>query len=135
MYNIPQTTGGQYIVDKSSLTEKWYYEGELHRPDGPAITRFNIDGDVVSEQWYYKGQLHRVGGPALISTMGEEEWRFRGLLHRLDGPALKHSKAYWSDASKDDEWYILGVKYTEDEVKMIAKLLLKEDDDFVFGIM
>lgn len=32
---------------------------QLHREDGPAFIRFNMDGEVFCERWHYHGTLHR----------------------------------------------------------------------------
>lgn len=40
------------------------------------------------KQWYYKGQLHRENGPAVEVSNGGERWLRYGQLHREDGPAI-----------------------------------------------
>ena len=61
---------------------RWYFEGEFHREDGPAIE--NSDG---SKSWYRHGKLHRVvlSGPAEdpsgVVTLG----KFEGIPATADG--------------------------------------------------
>jgi hypothetical protein len=71
-------------------TEIWKFHHQVHRDDGPAITKSNGD------QIYYKnGHLHRLDGPACISGDGKDlRWYQNGLLHRDDGPAEIRPKDY-----------------------------------------
>lgn len=87
-------------IIRTDGTEKWYRYGKLHRVGGPAMS--NLDG--TEERWYYRGRLHREdGGPALISA-ATKEWRRHGMLHRLDGPAEiigQEKNGYY--------WWVCGV--------------------------
>ena len=40
-------------------TKHWYFNGELHREDGPAVEWAN-----GFKAWYRNGELHREDGPA-----------------------------------------------------------------------
>lgn len=60
----------------------WYYHGERHRENGPAIE--NSDGSTV---WYYHGKLHRIDEPA-VEQNGSIKWYFHGILYS----ELNHQK-------------------------------------------
>jgi hypothetical protein len=64
--------GPQPVTDKEG-TVRWYWRGQLHREDGPAIE--HSDG---YKAWYRKGKLHRVDGPAVENTDGSKEWWLNG---------------------------------------------------------
>lgn len=32
----------------------YYYEGKIHRENGPAIVEYNIEGDITSEEYYFE---------------------------------------------------------------------------------
>jgi hypothetical protein len=111
--------------------EKWYFNGQLHREDGPAITDF-----FVSE-WYLKGKKHRVGGPAVEHYSGNKEWWLNGEYHREDGPAIEwpgvfkqwrlNGKLHREDGPAVENvdfanvWYLDGEKYTEQEFNSIQE--------------
>jgi len=57
----------------TSRFKRWYLHGQLHRTDGPAVTR--TDG---SQEWYLNDQLHRTDGPAVIRSDGSQQWYIRG---------------------------------------------------------
>lgn len=52
----------------------WYYDGELHREDGPAI-----DWSDGSQFWFKHGKLHRLEGPAVISSIHGTGWYIEGI--------------------------------------------------------
>lgn len=41
------------------------------------------------KEWFYNGFLHRVNGPAVEFINGTKEWWVNGKLHREDGPAIE----------------------------------------------
>ena len=105
--------------------------GELHRDDGPAITR--PDG---YEAWWQHGERHGVNGPAVTSPDGYEVWYQNGKLHRDDGPAITYSDGYeaWYRHGKlhrvggpavtyngTEEWWINGTQVTEFEHAVVAR--------------
>ena len=54
----------------ASGAQEWRLPSDqLHRVDGPAITR--PDG---TEFWFQHGKRHRVGGPAVTYLDGDREW-------------------------------------------------------------
>ena len=75
--------------------------GDLHREDGPAVTR--PDG---TEVWYLDGVRHREGGPAVIYPDEYEAWYRNGRLHREDGPAIASTdgaQEWWLDGEPTDD--------------------------------
>lgn len=74
----------------------WYFNGLLHKNDGPAIK-----SDDGSECWYQHNQLHREDGPAILYADGTQMWYQHDELHREDGPAIVQS-----DGTKI--WYVKG---------------------------
>lgn len=89
---------------------EYYYNGKLHRTDGPAVERF----DGKRKEWYLNGKLHREDGPAIVGFI-HDIWYFDGVrviyneklnennyinnyFHREDGPAITYKngyKEYW----------------------------------------
>ena len=82
---------------------EWWFEGKLHRTDGPAIERTS-----GHKEWRLEGRLHRTDGPAIEWANGGKSWWVEGKLHRTDGPAVE-----WADGSKS--WYLNGKEFTEEE--------------------
>jgi hypothetical protein len=77
-------------------TKKWYFNGKLHREDGPAIEYANGD-----KEWHLNGKLHREDAPAAEDVDGNKSWWLNGKLHREDGPAIEY-------ANGDKSWYLNG---------------------------
>jgi len=77
-------------------TKEWWFNGKLHRSDGPAIER--ADG---TKEWWLNGVQHRTDGPALERADGIKGWYIHGKLHRTDGPAIEGT-----DGTK--EWFFNG---------------------------
>lgn len=76
----------KYYFSDGSVLDYLDATKTLHREGEPAIKYAN--GDM---SWYFHGQLHRVDGPAIEWT-GGTEWYLHGQLHRIDGPAVEHAK-------------------------------------------
>ena len=78
-------------------TRIWHLNGQLHRPDGPAVERAN-----GGRMWFQNGRLHRTDGPAV---------------ELADGTA---GSWYLNDVSYEfDEWAKeLGIYDTEEFVMM-----------------
>ncbi|MBK9131247.1 MAG: hypothetical protein IPM20_06365 [Gammaproteobacteria bacterium] len=55
----------------------WFYNGKLHRDDGPALE--TVDGE---KYWFKNGVQHRDDGPAFISSNGDKEWWYEGKQYR-----------------------------------------------------
>ena len=51
----------------------WYFNGQLHREDGPAVEY--PDG---TKHWYLKGEYHREDGPAIEYADGGKSWYLNG---------------------------------------------------------
>lgn len=88
---------------KDNGTRFWYFEGELHRQDGPAVEY--SDG---TKFWYRNGKRHREDGPAIEYSNGTKIWYLEGKLHREDGPAIEYTNGA-------KYWYLRGVSYSEQE--------------------
>jgi hypothetical protein len=73
----------------------WYYDGLLHREDGPAV-----EMNSGEWEWLFHGIWHRVGGPAIKSGLAFY-WYDRGKIHRANGPAVE-----WHDGRSN--WYYRG---------------------------
>ncbi len=67
----------------------------LHRKHAAASFDYTT-GTIV---YYYLGNFHRDDGPALIEANGDFSWYRHGLLHRADGPAFRYEGVdeYWVD--------------------------------------
>jgi hypothetical protein len=51
-----------------------------------------------AKAWYFNGVLHRADGPARVWPSGTKEWYLNGKRHRVDGPARvwpNGSKQWW----------------------------------------
>jgi hypothetical protein len=44
--------------------EEWWFDGHLHRVDGPAFMGWHQNGQISAEEWFLNGQYHREDGPA-----------------------------------------------------------------------
>lgn len=119
----------QIKIDENG-NKKHYFNGELHRVDGPAVEYTNgdveyyqfgkyhrVDGPAIIhtngyKSWYVNGDRHRLDGPAIIRSNGDKEWLVKGKLHRIDGPAIKR-------ANGTKEFYVNGkqIKVPEKEVE------------------
>lgn len=100
----------EYYDQPGKLTlklQEWYIKDELHRDDGPAITKYFNDGAKDEEIWYKHGLEHRENGPAIISyndkTIISETWINEGVVHRIDGPA----DIRYHDEGTSDEFLFL----------------------------
>jgi hypothetical protein len=74
-------------------TKRWYFAGQLHRDDGPAV-EYASGG----KEWWINGNLHREDGPAIETWIGTKEWWLHGVKHREDGPAVERwdgNKEWW----------------------------------------
>lgn len=81
----------------------------LHRDDGPAAIF-----KAGHELWYQNGVKHRADGPAITWYTGKQAWIQNGVRHRLDGPAVVSALG-----PELDEYWINGIKHTEDSYKLL----------------
>ena len=106
-------------VERTLTLTQYYYDGKLHREDGPAVEyatgtkewwqhglQHRLDGPAVElsngdKVWWQDGKIHRLDGPAVECANGTKAWRQHGKLHREDGPAVE-----WADGDK--EWWQHG---------------------------
>ncbi|MEP3296279.1 MAG: hypothetical protein ABJO27_07345 [Pseudoruegeria sp.] len=99
---------------KVTLLEIWEKNGEMCRPNGPALTeRSDITGNVLLEIWCCSGAEHRSDGPAVTEFQDDKTpmplrclWMWYGKKHRRGGPALKE----WDESGNvvREEWWIDG---------------------------
>lgn len=54
----------------------WYYNGKIHRDNGPAYFRNGI------LSYYKHGVLHREDGPAITYPDGRKQWYINGILQQ-----------------------------------------------------
>jgi hypothetical protein len=92
--------GPAYIFRDSEsgavATERYYWQGRLHRIGGPAVLDHNLEGVVICEKYYRHGALHRnpKQGPAWIdrnragTVLTAERYYVSGQPYRdpADGP-------------------------------------------------
>jgi hypothetical protein len=98
---IIHCTAGPAVIYSDGIVypngiDRWYLNGRLTRPDGPAVIYPN-----GGEEWWLNGKRHRPDGPAIICPSGHQEWRVNGKLHRTDGPAV-----IYPDGRQ--EWWVNG---------------------------
>jgi hypothetical protein len=63
----------QEIKNYKDGTSKYYWNGRLHREDGPAI-----EWSHGTKEWYLHGKCHREDGPAIEWTNGDKYWYLQG---------------------------------------------------------
>ena len=56
-----------------SGTKEWWFNGVLHREDGPAVEYVN-----GSKEWFLNGKCHREDGPAMEYSDGHNSWFLNG---------------------------------------------------------
>ena len=97
-------------------SKRWYFNGELHREDGPAIEW--ADG---SKHWFLNGKRHREGGPAVEDSDGTKHWFLNGKLHSEVGPATE-----WPDGKR--EWFLNDKRYNSFEDYLQGLRLLGKEE-------
>ena len=107
-YYHPETrrlhrTNGPAVISPGGIIETWYYNGVVHRYDGPANIWY-ISGKRY-EVWRRHGVLHRDDGPAKIHPHSQE-WYVNGMYHRIDGPAVISDTGYMA-------WWMNDRRYTD----------------------
>jgi len=132
-------------------TQKWFFNGKLHRTNGPAIEWANgdkywyLEGIRYSKEEYNEkvktistckiyengdkrwrlpnGKLHRENDlPAAEWLNGSKFWYVNGLNHRTNGPAVEY-------AGGDKYWWLEGVRYSEEEYNNINKTKNENEND------
>lgn len=100
---------GPAIEYSGATSYSWYFNGRLHRENGPALKI----GTMFA--WYINGKLHREDGPAKFYTDAKyEQWYINGKRHRLDGPAVIYHNS--------KEWWVDGVKLPKEKQKLLSAL-------------
>jgi len=108
----------ELIID-SFGNKCWYFNGKLHREDGPAVEY--ADG---GKSWWLNGEYHRIDGPAVEWGDGTEEWYLNGKLHRIDGPAIEFING-------NKKWYLNGKEVKKEDVIINAFLTEREYINFI----
>lgn len=93
--------GGPAYIEYYSLegnkqqvrVEKWYFEGILHRHDGPALTEFYENGNKKEELWWFNGLQHKQDEPAVINyykngDVQEKTWYTDDKIYNPNGPSI-----------------------------------------------
>jgi hypothetical protein len=70
---VLSSTSEPSIVNKTTGTEMWYFNGLIHRDGGSAITT------QMGSFWFKNGVYHRSDGPAIELTNGTKEWYLEGV--------------------------------------------------------
>ena len=109
---------GKYIENG---IEYWYFNDNLHRTDGPAITYSN-----GYQEWYLNGKRHRTDGPAITWPDKYQAWYLNDKLHRTDGPARIYP-------SGSPYWYLNGKKVNEATFNLILTCTMEELIPYIFG--
>ncbi len=120
------------IIHRSGglLCEKYYFEGKLHRVEGPAIINYYTDSIYISVLYFRNGMKHREDGPAFIKyqancRVGSELYYIHDKLHREDGPAkISYNK---SGIIQSEQYYIHNKKMCRFN---FIKYLIKKNTNF-----
>jgi len=81
--------------------------------------------------WYFNGKLHREDGPAIEGANGDKEWCLNGELHREDGPAIEYADGdkFWylnGEEVTEEEHKRLTSPIVEMTMEEISKALGKQ---------
>lgn len=77
------------IAEYHNGDKEFYFNGQRHREDGPAVEFFNKD-----RCWFLDGELHRVDGPAVEYSNGDKEWFLYG---------VEYSQEEWFEQLTDED--------------------------------
>lgn len=82
-----------YFVNEQDevVNNFWYYFGDVHRDDGPAINEYYSNGNPRCLEWAFMGDYHRIGGPARWEFYANGrprmiQWRIKGRVSNKEGP-------------------------------------------------
>lgn len=111
LYNVMNKFEHTLLILDRNNVKSYYYNGMLHREDGPAE---EIDySENWCKTWYMYGVKHREGGPAIIDNIHQCEYWYRyGMINREDGPAKTILDKY-NDERMKYSWYKNGVLHRE----------------------
>ena len=70
--------------------------------------RVDHNSDDPCHHWYFNGVLHREDGPAVEYDNGDTSWFQNGVLHREDGPAVEWNWTNKDKLLPVKEWYLYG---------------------------
>lgn len=83
---------GKFVLD----TCRYYWEGQIHREDGPALITFKADGSKGTESWIRHGKRHRENGPAWIDMVNPEKPIYQ---YYIEGKILSEEE-FWDTYPK-----------------------------------
>ena len=66
------------VIDENG-NKKWYWNGDYHREDGPAIEYSN-----GTRAWFRQGDMHREDGPAFEGSDGRICWYLTGICYDFE---------------------------------------------------
>ena len=97
--------------------------GESHRIDGPAESRYYQNGNIKEEEYLLKDNYHRKNGPARIlyyinKQVQYESYLLNNKLHRMDGPS--RIWYYENGTIEKQEYYLNGIFYNDIFKWMVA---------------
>ncbi len=104
---------------------EYHWHNDLHRLDGPAVTRFN------KAMWYQFDKLHRnpidnVQQPTIVYSDGTLEYHQYGKWHRVGGPALCYSdgRNQWALNGKIYISNVEAGKHIEPSAEEVDKMVI-----------
>lgn len=107
-----------FYEDGKVESETWHNDdGMIHRDGGPAaVVNYNNEGHIKEKLWYFDGKIHRVDGPAKITYdnrghVTKQTWYQHDEISRADGPAVI---IYYNNGRVFHEtWYCRGTIYVD----------------------
>ena len=110
-----------YYKNGNIQYERYYFNGKLHRKDGPAVICYYENGNKYYEEYYINGESHNEDGPAIIyyyenGIIQYEKYYYNDKLHRENKPAIIR---YYKDGSIECKEYYINGKFimTNEEVE------------------
>jgi len=84
----------RYYLNGNPMRQKWFTNGFLGRKDDkPTVINYDESGKITEKHWINSyGETHRKDGPAIIRADGTKIWYYEGNKHRFDGPAWESPK-------------------------------------------
>lgn len=133
-HTILHNPSGPAVESTDSSRQEWWFKGNRHRLDGPALVYQATTTALAKKHgsypvyaaWFMHGVLHNDDGPAIVDyRTGRVCYYEEGLKHRDDGPAVISSGAinpliceWW--------WYGLRVSRKEHHALALQHLGLEE---------
>ena len=126
--SLEKAAQNRHLVKEKGLSfikcqdyEAWYFDGRLHRKDGPALILFN-----KTKEWYIKGFRHKIDGPAFTTRDGYKAWYMKGKRHRADGPARifpdRNGYQWWLNGQEHSLQEYLNLIPHENSKALVAEI-------------